>query len=491
MARFALARRTLREREKPGPRESMPMSDTERIALLVENGALHGVRLVRGRGGFALAASRSWPLTPPPASDSGEEAEGAPRQAEEAALTAALRAARADWKIDSGCSLALPASSLMFKVLILPPADAGSRDAMVRLQMEKIAPYAGEDLTVSYEVLAESPEGVQVFAVAIARPALAELEGVLAAAGVRLTRLDAALLGWWHQLQTLEPFGPGLSQGRRLVLFAQGPSWDCLLIDAGTPLLARALGQPRGPLDLAREVALSLMNAELESAPAPLDALWVVAPERPADDWMEAVAEVAGRTPEFIDRKRLDQPALGTARRDLRPESLDLVPAAWREQERQHVARRRFLAGAILALLVWLLLAGALLLAPWYMRGRGRELAAAIQAREAPYRQVADVRTRVRLIRSYMDRSQSLLEVLRELCTEMPPGLDLSSLSYRRDDGVKLLGDAAQPAMVYDFKDALDASAIFTFTRLSGPTLDAARRRHRFEIDAYFEERDE
>ena len=47
-------------------------------------------------------------------------------------------------------------------------------------------------------------------------------------------------------------------------------------------------------------------------------------------------------------------------------------------------------------------------------------------------------------------------------------------------------GDADQSARIYALKDALDAADRFESTRLNGPTLDAARRRYRFEIDARF-----
>ena len=85
-----------------------------------------------------------------------------------------------------------------------------------------------------------------------------------------------------------------------------------------------------------------------------------------------------------------------------------------------------------------------------------------------------------------MDRSQSMLEILREICMVMPDGMEFGSITYRRGDAVKLVGDADQSARIYALKDALDAADRFESTRLGGPTLDAARRRYRFEIDARF-----
>jgi hypothetical protein len=175
------------------------------------------------------------------------------------------------------------------------------------------------------------------------------------------------------------------------------------------------------------------------------------------------------------------------ALRDAEMGRLDLVPDAWRAQERTQRARRRFLTGFGAAALLWVLLTAGLLLAPGFVRRATAGVAARIAAREPAFREASDVRLRVRLIRSYMDRSRSLLEALRSVCEVMPAGVELSALTYRREEGVKLQGDAAGSALVYAFKDALDAAGVFAGGKLNGPTLDAGRRRHRFEIDARFE----
>jgi hypothetical protein len=460
------------------------MAEAEHTALLVERGVLHGVRVTLQRGREVVVAAASWPVTEtaaaPPAATDGTPAPAAAADG----LAETLRAARKALKIESGCSLALPAADLMLKVLRLPPADSASLASIVRLQMEKIAPFAGEDLSVGHEVLARDDDGLTVIAAAAPRPLLDALARRLATAGLRLARLDVALLGWWRQLSELRL--PELAEGRCAVLFEQGGEWDMMLAEAGRPLLARALGRPLEPQDLTREVTLSLLSAEMDASPAPLAALLVVAEQPPGDEWLAALREAAGIEPRFLPRERLGKPALGVARRDGEKDRLDLVPPAWRAQERALRARRRLLTGLGAAAGVWVLLAAALGLAPWIVRRATAGVEARIAALEPAYRAVSETRQRVRLIRSYMDRSRSLLEMLRVICEAMPPDVVFSALTYRREEGVKLVGDAAQPALVYAFKDALDASGCFASIRLSGTTR-APSGRHRFEIDARFE----
>lgn len=461
------------------------MAETDLTALLVETGALHGVRLARGRGGPREAAANRWPIAAPAASSEGGEGGAAPADAASDALAKALCAAQRAWKMEAGCSLALPTSTLMLKVLALPPADPASLAGIVRLQMEKIAPCAGDDLVVGHEILSRGEAGQRVFAAAVPRAKLDALAQRLAAAGLRLTRLDAALLGWWRQLADLRL--PALAEGRVAVLFEQGGEWDLLLTEANEPLLARGLGLPWEPPDLGRELTLSLLQAEMEAGAASLSALLVVAERSPDGDWLAALQAAAGVQPQYVPRERLGSPALGVALRDAETGRLDLVPDAWREQERTQRARRRFLAGFGAAALLWVLLTAGLLLAPSIVKRATAGVTARIAAREPAFREASDVRLRVRLIRSYMDRSRSLLEALRSVCEVMPAGVELSALTYRREEGVKLQGDAAGSALVYAFKDALDAVGVFAGGKLNGPTLEPVRRRHRFEIDARFD----
>ncbi|MDD5707666.1 MAG: hypothetical protein PHR35_17235, partial [Kiritimatiellae bacterium] len=321
-------------------------------------------------------------------------------------------------------------------------------------------------------------------AAAVPKPTLDALAQRLAAAGLRLSRLDAALLCWWRQLANQQP--SALAEGRCAVLFEQGGEWDLLVSEGGEPLLARGLGVPFEPQDLAREITLSLVHAELEATTAPLRSLLVVSEQPPDKEWLSAMEAATALKPVHVPRECLGPPGLGVALRADEAGRLDLIPAAWRTQESALRIRRRFIAGLGVAALLWVVLAAVLMLAPWSMQQWTARLKARMAAREPAYRAASDVRLRVRLIRTYMDRSRSLLEVLRGVCAEMPQGIDLSSVNYTREEGVKLVGDAADPALVYAFKDAIDASGVFRGSQLSGPTLNVARRRHTFEIDARF-----
>ena len=182
--------------------------------------------------------------------------------------------------------------------------------------------------------------------------------------------------------------------------------------------------------------------------------------------------------------------------RDAEEGHLDIIPESWRNVERESASRKRFFAGIGVAVLLWAVLAAVLFLAPVYVKHRTTAVKKAIAKVTPAYQTVSDIRSRVRLIRSYEDRSRSLIEILHLVCEVMPEGVTLSSLQYEKTSeqasrdkqagGIKIVGESTQSSSVLQFKDALDQSGVFAPGKLTGPTMDGKRQNYRFEIDARF-----
>jgi hypothetical protein len=86
----------------------------------------------------------------------------------------------------------------------------------------------------------------------------------------------------------------------------------------------------------------------------------------------------------------------------------------------------------------------------------------------------------------------------------MPEGVTLTSFSYKRGEKLSIIGEADQPTVVYDFKNALANAALvaiegendeigekpveerlFAVVTLSGPS--KSRNTHKFSIECLFE----
>jgi hypothetical protein len=93
--------------------------------------------------------------------------------------------------------------------------------------------------------------------------------------------------------------------------------------------------------------------------------------------------------------------------------------------------------------------------------------------------------------------------MLKAVSDRMPEGVTLTSFNYRRGEKLTLVGEAEQPTVVYDFKNALTDAAIileqadgdsevekteeklFAQVTLTGPS--KSRDVHRFTIECLFE----
>ncbi len=499
------------------------MAEIEQVGLLIDGDTLYGVA---ARGGVSSQV-QSWRFSSVPDAASASETEEVPSSENpstepsagetdaspstlqplnpstvQPSLAKALASAREALRAGVGCVLALPPDDLVAKVISLPPVEPDAIASMVRLQMEKLAPVSGDALEVASEVVGATEDSTRVFAVAMPMSKLDAIAESLAAADMRVSRIDSSLLCEWRMFQDCpaKPEFPGCSA----VLFAL-PSGRCDLViaDASGPVFARSLGVHAADEGLVREIVLSVLNLGEDFSGIAPDRLVYVADEAPPQTFSERIDQALGIGVDWLDAAAVGPYVEGVVRRDVEEGHLDIVPAAWRDVEKQSAMRGRLMAVLAAVLLVWVAAAAGLYLAPKFMQRRLDAVNTAIAAVQPSYRAVSDTRTKVRLIRSYQDRSHSLLDLLRAICVGMPDGIVFSSISYdkggevqlnsksRAVGGVKIVGDADRSATVLAFKDVLDGSGLFAPAKLSGPILDGKRQRYKFDIDSRFAEEED
>ena len=492
------------------------MADFVQVGLLIDGDALHGATAWDG----VVSAPQSWRFTSVSEAETASETKELPGAEPESpvsddetvqrsngptvqrSLAGALASAREALHAADGCVLALPPDVLVAKVISLPPVDPDALTSMVRLQMEKFAPVAGDALEVASEVVGATEEATRVFAVAMPMAKLDALAEDLAAADLRVSRIDSSLLCEWRMFHDCDA-KPALPDCHAVLFVLPSGRRDLVVADAAGPVFARSLGVPASDEELVREIVLSILNLGEDFAGLAPERLVYVAEEAPAETFAARLTDALDIGVDWLDARAVGSPVEGLLRRDAEEGHLDIVPPAWRDLEKQSALRGRFMTIVAAALLLWAVALAALLLAPRFMQRRLDALDTAIAAVRPAYQTVADTRMKVRLIRSYQDRSHSLLDVLRAICAGMPEGVVFSSISYekggeapanaknRLPGGVKIVGDADRSATVLAFKDVLDGSGLFAPAKLNGPILDGKRQRYRFDIDARFNDGEE
>lgn len=467
-------------------------------ALLMDGGRLLGVSCQSSRdvfsedAGFAYAR---WKFG----------GEGEPARAD--AFAAALR----ELGIDDGAPLALPPDMLVSRVLSLPATDSESLASMVRLEMEKFAPVADSELVVGFEAISATESETRVFAVAAPEAALDALAADLEASGLAVTRIDSSLLCEWRAIaEWTARRGEGSGDGGGGAEDGGGDVWvvalesgrfDFIASDERGPVFARTLGNVASPEDLGRETMLSLLDPACESGGFTPARFHLVAPASTDGGFADAVAKAAGGAPfERVPEDSLPPYVRCALEREDEDGCLDIVPPAWRDDEKAAQSRRNFLIGAGVAVAAWVALFAVLQAIPRIIERDTSAIRREIAALMPRYGEVSDLRGRVRLIETYADRSRSAIEVLRMLCERMPPDMVLTSFAYDNADdasggrarkdpgGVKIAGDAASNESVLRFKDEIDGLGMFQGARLAGPNLDKNRNRFKFDLDWRFAE---
>ena len=90
------------------------------------------------------------------------------------------------------------------------------------------------------------------------------------------------------------------------------------------------------------------------------------------------------------------------------------------------------------------------------------------------------------MIERYTDRSDSALEVLREVSQLLPEGVDLTSFSYRKGAILDIAGEADSGLLVTQFNESLNQSPLFV--EVKPGTRTSSKGRHRFSFDIQLQE---
>ena len=266
-------------------------------------------------------------------------------------LAEALASAREALHAEDGCVLALPPDELVAKVISLPAVEPEAIGAMVRLQMEKFAPVSGDALEVASEVVGATEDSTRVFAVAMPMAKLDAIAEDLAASDVRVSRIDSSLLCEWRMY--CDCASKPEIEGCHAVLFVL-PSGRCDLIiaDSSGPVFARSLGSNHSSESLVRELVLSVLNLGEDFAGLAPGRLVYVADTPPAEDLPERVDQALGIGVEWLNAADVGPYVEGVIRRDSGEGHIDIVPPAWRDVEKQSIARGRFMTGVAVTVII-------------------------------------------------------------------------------------------------------------------------------------------
>jgi hypothetical protein len=457
------------------------MAKSEITALMIDGDQLRGVKYApKGSAELTRVAGGVWPLQSDSVVEEGD-AEASSEDAEAAdPLFTAVKAARKELG-GRDVVVAFPLSGLLLNILKMPVEVRADLADAVALQMDKISPFDEGEYSVGHEILSEDEESVWVLAASMSNRTFMELNESLSRVGWRVIRSDIALLGW---LRTLCGKFNLNAPGRKIVLARFDDNWNVLVMNHGTLVLARCFGSVANHEALLRELTLSMINVEIDAGPLEVGEIIIVAAHEPDAALFTGLDELFAVKPVFREISSPEGGLQGVALRTLEHEVIDLTPGFWHTEIKESALRRKVNLFVAAACALWVVLMVAMAAGPMVYRHLIKRVRVKSTAHYSRYKAVSDTRKRVNLILSYTDTTYSPLEMLRLLSGYLPPGVTLTGFNYKRQDGVKVSGEADLPTLVYQFKNAVTENDLFERVDLIGPS--ASRGKHNFEVYAVF-----
>ena len=410
--------------------------------------------------------------------------------------------------------LALPLSRLIVRMAKVP-ADADATETVAPL-LQAMSPFPDEELTIGLETVREGEDGKVVIAAALPESAADDIGEALDAKKLSVVRIDSLALGQlrgsWSAL--------GETTGRRIVLI---PSKDCIsliALDGDQPSAIRAITDTA---ELKREVMLSLLEAEdfggarklteiivIRSAAAEAEGAAETTSDEPGegDAAPDSALPTATAEPSYESLSAFapvrtievgeDAALVGVAERNGDEGALNALPASWHEMLVETRFKRKLTKYLAVAGGIWALIIAVLFGVP-IVYGFMTDYQKSLSKQHArQYAAVKEMKAKVDLVRKYSDHARGALEIMKAVSDRLPEGIILSSWNYKREDGVRVVGDAETAEATYAFKDAMDEMAegeegdgekIFGTVNLNGP--NAAKGGYRFDLDCQYHKEDE
>lgn len=402
------------------------------------------------------------------------------------APAAALRAELDQRRLTArAVSVGLPRVAVTVKPIDLPTVD-GEVHEMVRFELERHLPFAGEDTPFDFVPLTGDGDGAgrRVLIVAADRRLVESTLRVAEEAKLRPVSLTVAA----HNLPALVA---RQRQGRIVWVHRAGSAVDLLFLDAGALVFSRGVADADDE-QVADEIRRSFAVTHWRGC----DAIWVSGDITPESvEPLHALGAPVGHPPYTVTARRLleaaDDGPRGLVELALavavapRARALELLPRALRPRR---LTQAQLLTAGLSALCAGLVVV-ALLVPGWR---EGRRLAAVnarIAALDPEVREVEKVmqeldrkRRMLAVIHSIEFASMRPLPVLRDLTELLPDDAWLTMLSLD-DKGVQLMGQAGAAAALIPL---LENSSRLERVEFSSP-VTRGRDREQFHIKAAWE----
>lgn len=365
-------------------------------------------------------------------------------------------------KVNGDMIVSLHSSELLLHIVQLPAEDPTELADMIPFQVDKISPFALDEMAISHEVLEQNEGTSTTLVVAAKKQCIDEIGDAFDQRNIRIHSIDARILGW---LQLLNDAKHIPSDKNIVLILHDGIDFSMVFLRNGIPISIRNL-HPQGismpnPSELAFEVEYLLTVLDVTEALEPPQALHYWSVEPPEKESVVVLEEKCGLRMELKSLAELPPLSEGLVRRAAQQNRIELIPREWIEHEERKKLTQQFIRAMAMVGLVWLVLF-FILIVTFRVRKVGVEKYQEIANQlEQPAKQAKETRKKRDELYAYSDRSRSPLECLREVTERLPTGdIDFNSFNYSKNK-VSLRGSSDNSDLPYTFIGNLSSSELF------------------------------
>jgi hypothetical protein len=323
--------------------------------------------------------------------------------------------------------LGLPVSAVLAQRFRLPSVDPAEFPEMIRIQIEKLLPFAADEVTTDFELIEQDESESVVSAVAITNEQLAEVASPLLERGYIPRQITV------YAAQRASTHAPN---GNAVLIYPEGETLVYAMTENGKLSLARVFEGGKGE-QLQLEVPQLRLSAELQGIDASCPNVLL---DESCYELRDTVQEILANSAEIVG---IELPPA--------PVKLNLLPESWRRRRsqlmRQAEWRKRLLwiGGAYVGLLFLLLVYLGLLR---FQIGRvgGR------MARDAPKTEfVRATEARWKALAPAIDPHYYPVEILLHIFESLPSA-DVRITAYNQSARqISVDGEANTAALAYQF----------------------------------------
>jgi Tfp pilus assembly protein PilN len=369
--------------------------------------------------------------------------------------------------------IVVPSDRVLMRIIELPAVNHDELLGMAELQVDKFSPFPSDQMSLAIEILHQSADTSRVLIAAVQHEYIEHLGEFLMKAGLYPQSVDVDVLGWWTLIRDE---GKVRQEGQEILVMYDDHCAQLIVVRDGIPVMIRALDTE---LDVHQPAFAGEIAEELEYTLMTLEGLWGSQQTSALTLWVhgEASAEVLDAlrehcTFEVNSANLLNLPPLseGLSRRMNSAESatLDLAPPAWRKGIQSKRFQRQAALISASAFGGWVILMLLLFILTNQQKKRLVRAQNDMVRLQSEVQEVTDLKGQVNSLEQYADRTYSGLECLREITERLPPGVDITSITYNKTAQINLRGEADTDNPIYDFIKQLEGSSLFKEVKTEG-----------------------